>query len=81
MCFHMDNCKILHLIPKVVDEMIEWLQSEYENDGTGQMKVHCGNTQMYLCMLLDFSHANQCRVTMIDYIEEIVIAYDKALSE
>jgi hypothetical protein len=24
-CFHVDNCKILHLIPKVVDKTIEWL--------------------------------------------------------
>jgi hypothetical protein len=24
-CFHVDHCKILHLIPKVVDETIEWL--------------------------------------------------------
>jgi hypothetical protein len=31
--------------------------------------------------LLDFSHANQCRVTMIDYVDEIVVAYDKALAE
>jgi hypothetical protein len=22
-CFHVDNCKILHLTPKVVDKMIE----------------------------------------------------------
>ncbi len=37
-CFHMDDCKILHLTPKVVDKMIEWLQSEHENvfeDGAG----------------------------------------------
>jgi hypothetical protein len=27
-CFHVDDCKILHLSPKVVDETIEWLQSE-----------------------------------------------------
>ncbi len=69
MCFHVDDCKILHLIPKVVDETIEWLQLEYENvfeDGTGQMKVHCSKTHKYLGMSLDFSHANQCRVTMID---------------
>jgi hypothetical protein len=32
-------------------------------------------------MLLDFSHANQCRVTMIDYVDEIVVAYDKALTK
>ena len=24
-CFHGDDCKILHLIPKVVDKTIEWL--------------------------------------------------------
>jgi hypothetical protein len=34
-----------------------------------------------LGMLLDFSHANQCRVTMIDYVDEIVVAYDKALTK
>jgi hypothetical protein len=26
-CFHMANCKILHLIPKVVDKTIEWQRS------------------------------------------------------
>ena len=50
-------------------------------DGTGQMKVHRGKTHKYLGMLLDFSHANQCRVTMIDYVDEIVVAYDKTLTE
>ena len=84
MCFHMDNCKILHLIPKVDDKTIEWLQSESENmfeDWTGQMKVHGGKTHKYLGMSLDFSHSNQCKVTMIDYVDEIVVAYDKALKD
>jgi hypothetical protein len=45
------------------------------------MKVHRGKTHKYLGMLLDFSHANQCRVTMIDYIDEIVVAYYKALTK
>ena len=31
MCFHVDGCEILHLAPKVVDKMIEWLRSKYEN--------------------------------------------------
>jgi hypothetical protein len=45
------------------------------------MKVHHGKTNKYLGMSLDFSHSNQCRVTMIDYVDEIVVAYayDKAL--
>ena len=80
----MDDCKISHLIPKVVDETIEWLRSEYEHvfeDGTGEMKVHRGKTHKYLGMSLDFGHDNQCRITMIDYVDEIVAAYDKALGE
>jgi hypothetical protein len=28
-CFHVDDCKILHVIPKVIDKTIEWLQLEY----------------------------------------------------
>jgi hypothetical protein len=50
-------------------------------DGAGQTKVHHGKTHKYLGMSLDFNHANQCRVTMIDYIDEIVVGYDKALTE
>ncbi len=45
------------------------------------MKVHCGKTHKYMGMPLDFSHVNQCRVTVIDYIDEIVAAYDKALKD
>jgi hypothetical protein len=43
------------------------------------MKFHCGKTHKCLGMSLDFRHPNQCRLTMIDYIDEIVVAYDKAL--
>ena len=32
-------------------------------------------------MSLDFSHANQYRINLIDYVDEIVAAYDKALGE
>jgi hypothetical protein len=50
-------------------------------DGTGQMKVNHGKTHKYVGMSLDFSHPKQCRVTMIDYADEIVVAYDKALKD
>ena len=83
-CFHVDDCKISHISPKVMSNTIDWLRSEYENvfeDGSGLMKVHRGKTHKYLGMSLDFSHVNQCRITMIDYVDEIVAAYDKASSE
>ncbi len=40
-CFHVDNCKISHLDPKVVDYTIAWLRDEYESvftDGSGMRK-------------------------------------------
>jgi hypothetical protein len=80
----MDDCKISHLTPKVVDEMIEWLRSEYKNvfkDVTEQMKIHCSKTHQYLGMSLDFSHPNQCKVTMIDYVDEIAVANNNALKD
>ncbi len=80
----MNDCKVSHLTPEFVGKTIEWLQSECENvfkDGNGQMKVHCGKTHKYLGTSLDFSHPNQCRVTMIDNVDEIVVAYDKALKD
>jgi hypothetical protein len=63
-------------------KLLEWLQSEYKHvfeDGTGEMKVHCSKTHKYLGVTLDFSHDNQCRVTMIDYFIEIAAAYNKEL--
>jgi hypothetical protein len=42
-------------------------------DGTGLMKVHCGKTHKYMGMLLDFSHANQCRVTMIASLMRLLL--------
>jgi len=80
-CFHVEDCKISHISPKVVSDTIDWLRSEYENvfeNGSGLMKVH---PHKYLGMSLDFSHVNQCRITMIEYVDEIVAAYDKASSE
>jgi hypothetical protein len=43
-CSHVDDCKISHEHPKVVEETIDWLRAEYESifeDGSGAMKVYC----------------------------------------
>ena len=83
-CFHVDDCKISHVCSKVVSNTIDWLRLEYENvfeDGSGLMKIHRGKTHKYVGMSLDFSHVNQCRITMIDYVDKIVAAYDKVSSE
>jgi hypothetical protein len=83
-CFHVDDCKISHEYSKVVNERIKWLQAEYESifeDGSGVMKVHRGKVHKYLGMSLDFSHKGQCRVTMYDYLDGILQAFDAAVKK
>jgi hypothetical protein len=45
------------------------------------MKVHRGKTHKYLGMSLDFSHKGQCQVTMHDYIDGILQAYNLAIKD
>jgi hypothetical protein len=30
-CFHVDDCKLSHEHPKVIDETVDWLRAEYES--------------------------------------------------
>jgi hypothetical protein len=83
-CFHVDDCKILHESTKVVYKSIDWLQAEYESifeDGSGEMKVHRGKVHKYLGMSLDFSHKGQYCVTMYDYLDGILEVFDEAVKK
>jgi hypothetical protein len=80
-CFHVDDCKISHESKQVVDQTIEWLRKEYESvfeDGTGKMKVSRGKVHKYLGMTLDFNTKGMVKISMIDYVREVVAAWDKA---
>jgi hypothetical protein len=66
--------------PKVVDDMIAGLKQEYESifeDGSGQMVVSCGMRHKYLGMNLDYTTIGQVKITMLDYIQEILTAFDE----
>ena len=79
-CFHVDDCKISHTSKQVVDQTIEWLRRDYENifeDGSGKMKVSRGKVHKYLGMTLDFTTKGQVKISMVDYVKEIVDAWDK----
>ena len=80
-CFHVDDCKISHASSDVLEEMISWLRQEYESifeDGTGQMKVHRGKIHKFLGMSLDFSDKSHVKISMFDYVKDIVTSWDKA---
>jgi hypothetical protein len=83
-CFHVDDCKISHASQKVIDSTIDWLRRDYESifeDGSGEMTVHTGQVHKYLGMTLDFTTKHQVKITMIDYVKDIVNAWDKAVSK
>ncbi len=83
-CFHINDCRISHEFTKVVDKLIDWLRAKYETifeDGSGEMKVNKGKVHKYLGMSLDFSHKGQCCVTMNDYLDEILEAFDEAVKK
>ena len=79
-CFHVDDCKISHVSEKVVDQTIAWLRRDYESifeDGSGKMKVSRGKVHKYLGMTLDFTTKGQVEISMIDYVKEVIEAWDK----
>jgi hypothetical protein len=64
--------------------MITWLRQEYKSiftDGSGKMKVARGKVHKYLGMMLDFATAKVVKVTMIEYINEIIKTWNRAFKE
>jgi hypothetical protein len=80
-CFHVDDCKLSHRKTKVMDSMIEYIRQEYDSifeDGYGEMTVSRGKIHKYLGMTLDYTVRSQVKITMFDYVDEILTAFDKA---
>ena len=79
-CYHVDNCKLIHRKSKFNDRMIKWLRQEYESifeDGLGNMMVIRGKVQNYLGMTLYYTVSGQAQITMINFLDIILIAFNK----
>jgi hypothetical protein len=80
-CFHVDDCKLSHRKTKVMDSMIYYLRQEYESifeHGSGAMTLIRGKIHKYIGMTLDYTIRGQVKITMFDYVDEIITAFDKA---
>jgi len=80
-CFHMDDCKLSHLKSQVSDKIIKYLCQKYENifeDGSSKMNISRGKIHSYLGMMLDYTVPGQVHISMFDYIDEVLTAFDKA---
>jgi hypothetical protein len=56
-------------------------QMSESTDGSGMMKVARGKVHKYLSMTLDFTTLKIVKVTMLEYLDEIIGSWDKACSE
>jgi hypothetical protein len=80
-CLHVDDCKLSHRKTKVMDSMIEYIRQKYESifeDGSGKMTVSRGKIHKYIGMTLDYTVRGKVKITMSDYVYEILTAFDKA---
>ena len=80
-CFHVDDCKLVHKSSRQMDRMIDYHRKEYESifeDGSGKMTVKRGKVYEYLGMRIDYSEPGKAKVRMLNYVEEILTAFAKA---
>jgi hypothetical protein len=80
-CFLVHDCKLSHCKTKFMDSMIEYLHQEYESileDGSGTMTMSRGKIDKYLGMTLDYTVRGQVKITMFDYVDEILTAFNKS---
>jgi hypothetical protein len=68
--WHVDDLKLSHMDPKVIDDIIKSLKDEYGK--VGEMTVRRGKVHEYLGMTLDFSEKGKFIISMEDYITEVM---------
>ena len=68
--WHVDNLKLSHKYPKLIDKIIVSLDDEYGK--TGKMTVQRGKIHEYLGMTLDFSKPGKFVMDMEQYIDEVI---------
>jgi hypothetical protein len=76
--WHVDDLKVSHPKPSVLTRMTEWLKSTYErlfDDGSGRMTISRGKIYDYLGMTLDSTVAREVKITMIDYVEDMLLLF------
>ena len=68
--WHVENLKLSHKDPKVIDKIITSLDDEYGK--TGKMTVRRGKIHEHLGMTLDFSRPGKFIMDMEQYIDEVM---------
>jgi hypothetical protein len=80
-CFHVDDCKLSHENTNVMASIFEYLRQEYESifeNGSGATMASRGKIHKYLGLTLDYTVRGQVKITMFNYVDDILTAFDKA---
>ena len=82
--WHVDDCKISHVYPKIDKKLINSLNQEYKGifeDITGKMTVKRGKKHSYLGMTLDYSKEGACQITMFKNLKSILETFEKLIQK
>jgi hypothetical protein len=64
--FHVDDLKVSHVDPKVVDKFLEWIKKLYEDPTIKKIVPSRGKIHNYLGMTLDYSIPGKVKILMKD---------------
>ena len=79
-CWHVSDCKLIHIDKRVNVRFILVLKEEYESifeDGSGQMIVSRRKIHAYLGIKLEYTQKGLCYITMFEHIKEIIEIFEE----
>ena len=79
--FHVDDLKVSHKDPKVIDNMIQFIDWKYGDEEIGKVKATRGKKHDYLAMTLDYSEKGKVKVDMRNYIKSMIEYFPTKLNE
>ena len=81
MTFHVDDLKVSHKDPKVIDDMIQFIDWKYGDEEIGKVKATRGKKHDYLAMTLDYSEKGKVKVDMRNYVKSMIEYFPTKLNE
>ena len=68
--WHVDDLKISHIKPSVVDDFLAWVTAIMGS--IGEVKVSWGNVHQYLGKKLNYTVPRQVSINMVEYVKAMV---------
>ena len=75
-CWYVDDNKISHVDPKVLDSVIETIESKF-----GTMTKRRGKKHTFVGMDIDFVGGGKVKILMKDYMEESIVSFGEDLGK